>query len=380
MLHVSLCFFVGAENTSECPWACFWKCHSYCPKTCCNNPNKCELACREFCTPYCSDVCCAPGSHRLPKLELSFQVENTSKISPEYIKDNRIAKLTPAENSYLQEKERQENIALANQIEALEKTSTYAAKLMGLPPHCPLACARICVPGLCSHQCCGKAHMISIPPNCPISCSRTCNPNLCSHHCCVRPLRPYSVTGILPPPADVLGAHGKPATVVPAKQIQNQIAVTSPTSSIDPFALKSLTINRQAIRNKLQETNALLPQPDQYDALISINHMNKPKLKFLLEKALAARKGVNNMSTEMPNWLHQCHPMCRSTCTPLCANECCLLPRKYQERLIYIYLLPLWINTEVYGVSNTGSHSKESLSSPDRLLLTPYLMSTYFYR
>ena len=163
--------------------------------------------------------------------------------------------------------------------------------------------------------------MIGSPPKCPISCAQTCNPSLCSHRCCARSPPSNKVSDFLPraPPVGV-GTSGNPGAFIPANLIQNQLALALSTPGIDPFTLKSLSINKQAIQNKLQEANALLPQQDQYNALIFISRINKPRLKSLLQKALTVREDISPL---LPPSNHKCQPTCRLVCAPNCRNDCC---------------------------------------------------------
>merc|ERR1711962_665387 len=262
----------------ECPWACFWTCHSYCPKECCNNPFKCDLGCREFCTPYCTDRCCAPGSQRLPKLQINFNNDDERKnISAIFAEDDRHqlpanisapaaptphekeeedaklhTRLDPAENSYQQLKEQEHQIALANQIEALKKATSYAAQLMGLPPECPLACARICLPGLCKQQCCARSQIPNVPIVPPAAFQTVQNP-----------LANFN------PAIPIQSAERAP--IVPGPQVtpsRNQLALAN------QFAMaqkqRYLMAHNQAAAAALQQRNA--------NAMQYANQMNRQKM------------------------------------------------------------------------------------------------------
>lgn len=250
------------DINEDCPWGCFWKCQSYCPSKCCNNPNKCELSCREFCAPYCPSKCCAPGSKRLPKLKLNFVVDTNDT----------------AESSYQQEKEQSEQINLVNKIDALKKTTIYAAKLMGLPSECPLACARICLPGLCRHDCCGKAHAIGPPLSCPMSCSEACYPGLCTGQCCTRP-----------PPT--LNSNGVPQ--MPYLNFERDYRPKPFIWNSNPYIR---TINEDLMTDKLRKGKIILPDTDQYKALMLISSLSKKQLKTLLKKSGIAEKKLAKRS------------------------------------------------------------------------------------
>lgn len=350
----------------ECPWACFWTCHSYCPKECCNNPFKCDLACREFCTPYCSDRCCAPGSQRLPKLQINFNAEDAERKNISAIfseddkhqlpsnisspstreKDEEDAKLhtrlDPAENSYQQLKEQEHQIALTNQIEALKKATSYAAQLMGLPPECPLACARICLPGLCKQQCCARSQV----PNVPIV--------------------PHTS---LPGPINQLGSanFNNPGSMIPGPQFNpssNKLALAkqyalarkqqymmthngmfgvNPASAAfhsypSSVAANKYMMNKLALQNRLLEgKNDFVPALARYRALQYANQLNRQKmmLKNSLEPQASRQQDASQRcqpgypcqsaasSSSVPSWLHNCPPICRSSCIPQCPNECC---------------------------------------------------------
>ncbi|XP_065665307.1 uncharacterized protein LOC100204302 isoform X1 [Hydra vulgaris] len=146
----------GSPDGFECPWVCFWTCHSYCPKECCHNPYGCHGICRTFCTPYCSDRCCAPGSRRLPKLELSFQTPaETGKSS------SNKNKTLLEEKVEKQLQVLEENQKMVEQVEAVKQAESYAAELLGIPRDCPLFCNKICAPGLCAQDCCEKSTILS---------------------------------------------------------------------------------------------------------------------------------------------------------------------------------------------------------------------------
>ena len=368
--------FSGPEGF-ECPWACFWTCHSYCPKECCNNPFKCDLGCREFCTPYCTDQCCAPGSQRLPKLQINFNGDDAGKknitaifdeddkhqmlannvtalssapIQSPHEKEEEDAKLhtrlDPAENSYQQLKEQEHQIALANQIEALKKATSYAAQLMGLPPECPLACARICLPGLCKQQCCARSQV----PNVPIV------PPAAFHAPATNPL-----VGNFNPAMPIPSAERAPIVqgpqVNPARNQQlalaNQFAMAQKQRYLmahNPAALfgansaaaiqqqkaNTYMMNKLALQNRLLEgkNDFALPALARYRAMQYANQMNRQKL--LLKNNLESQASrqqiadqqqqqqrVVSSSSANPSWLHNCPPICRSSCIPQCPNECC---------------------------------------------------------
>lgn len=255
-----------SEDDSDCPWGCFWKCQSYCPNKCCNNPYNCDLSCREFCAPNCPTKCCAPGSKRLPKLKINFLTESANTINANTS--------NPAESSYQQEKERSEKMNLVHQIDALKKTTIYAAQLMGLPSECPLACARICLPGLCHHDCCGKGHVIGPPLSCPISCSDACYPGLCTGQCCTRP----------PPPKRSSTAQTEAQTFL---QGNPQDTPRPLVWNKNPYIR---TINEDVMTEKLLKGKILLPDTDQYKALMLISQLTKPQIKELLKKTVVEKK------------------------------------------------------------------------------------------
>jgi len=363
----------------ECPWACFWTCHSYCPKECCNNPFKCDLGCREFCTPYCTDRCCAPGSQRLPKLQINFNAEAEKKnISAIFAEDDRHqlptnttsasvatppqsphekeeedaklhTRLDPAENSYQQLKEQEHQIALANQIEALKKATSYAAQLMGLPPECPLACARICLPGLCKQQCCARSQI----PNVPIV------PPAVFHGPAANPMGNFNPS--LPLPSAERAPIVSGPQVNPSRNqlaLANQFAMaqkqrylmahnSAAAAAFQQQKANAYMMNKLALQNRMLEgkNDFALPALARYRAMQYANQMNRQKmlLKNNLESQASRQQiadatqrceagypcqqqqhnAVSSSSSGSPSWLHNCPPICRSSCIPQCPNECC---------------------------------------------------------
>jgi hypothetical protein len=366
----------------ECPWACFWTCHSYCPKECCNNPFKCDLGCREFCTPYCTDRCCAPGSQRLPKLQINFNSEDERKnISAIFAEDDKHqlptnttsvsvsaspqsprekeeedaklhTRLDPAENSYQQLKEQEHQIALANQIEALKKATSYAAQLMGLPPECPLACARICLPGLCKQQCCARSQV----PNVPVV------PPAVFHAPAQNPMGNFNPA--LPIPSAERAPIVSGPQVNPSRNqlaLANQFAMaqkqrylmahnSAAAAAFQQQKANAYMMNKLALQNRMLEgkNDFALPALARYRAMQYANQMNRQKL--LLKNNLESQASrqqiadatqrceagypcqqqqqqqqhvVSSSSSSSPSWLHNCPPICRSSCIPQCPNECC---------------------------------------------------------
>jgi len=159
-----------------------------------------------------------------------------------------------------------------NKIDALKKTTIYAAKLMGLPSECPLACARICLPGLCRHDCCGKAHVIGPPLSCPLSCSDACYPGLCTGQCCTRP----------PPVPDASGQIKMPYLNFNRDYLPKPFIWNS-----NPYIR---TINENLMTEKLRKGRILLPDTDQYKALLLVSSLSKSQLKTLLKKSGIAEK------------------------------------------------------------------------------------------
>jgi len=365
---------IGPEGF-ECPWACFWTCHSYCPKECCNNPFKCDLGCREFCTPYCTDRCCAPGSQRLPKLQINFNNDDERKnISAIFAEDDRHqlpanisapaaptphekeeedaklhTRLDPAENSYQQLKEQEHQIALANQIEALKKATSYAAQLMGLPPECPLACARICLPGLCKQQCCARSQIPNVPIVPPAAFQTVQNP-LANFNPAI-PIPSAERAPIVPGP-QVTPSRNQLALANQFAMAQKQRYLMAhnqaAAAALQQRNANAYMMNKLALQNRLLEgKNDFVPALARYRAMQYANQMNRQKmlLKNNLESQ-ASRQQIadaashrcepgypcqqqqqqqqrSSSSSASPSWLHNCPPICRSSCIPQCPNECC---------------------------------------------------------
>lgn len=355
----------------ECPWACFWTCHSYCPKECCNNPFKCDLGCREFCTPYCTDRCCAPGSQRLPKLQINFNSDDERKnISAIFAEDDRHqllsnasvpasasphekeeedaklhTRLDPAENSYQQLKEQEHQIALANQIEALKKATSYAAQLMGLPPECPLACARICLPGLCKQQCCARSQIPNVPIAPPAAFQGSTTPmgNFNPSVPIPNAERAPIVSGPqVNPSRNQLALANQFAMAQRQRYLMTHNQAAAAASALQQRNANAYMMNKLALQNRLLEgKNDFVPALARYRAMQYASQMNRQKM--LLKNSLesqASRQQIADASqrceagypcqqqhasssSSSPSWLHNCPPICRSSCIPQCPNECC---------------------------------------------------------
>ena len=128
----------------------------------------------------------------------------------------------------------------------------------------------------------------------------------------------------------------------------NKIPFTQNTAFRPSLPSNNFAMNKLAYQSKLlQGKNALSPAlAQQYRAIAYVNQVNKQKL--LLKKTLqaqAAKQQVAETSSlctypssclplAMPPWIHNCPPICRTSCIPQCPNECCLRSPKATSEIV----------------------------------------------
>lgn len=252
----------------------------------------------------------------VPTVELSPPSTNTT------VDDAEHAKLNPAENSYQQEKERQEKIEYDRQMDVLKKAASYAATQIGLPSDCPLACARICIPGLCKQNCCTRSKIADTEPKLPDT-----MPMLPPHMSAIPPVAlPARYNAPVPPAPAPLPFI---ASVNPAKPYTNP--VTGSASRLTNFAGYRPQQNIINPYNKLAYQNKMLQDKAaaaQFRAMAYANKLTNQRPGLTGPNsdvaALCPYPSPNCQNPFVPPLIHNCAPICRSSCIPTCPNECCV--------------------------------------------------------